>query len=65
MIEGKIPSITDLATTAALAAAENKIPNVSGLVKKKIITKKMSRIEAKYFTKSNYNKFTGKILNKR
>ena len=35
MIEDKIPSITDLATTAALTAAENKIPSVSGLVKKK------------------------------
>ena len=30
---GKIPSITDLATTAALTAVENKIPNVSCLVK--------------------------------
>ena len=35
MIEDKIPSINDLATTAALTAAENKIPSVSGLVKKK------------------------------
>ena len=33
-IEGKIPSITALATTAALVAVENKIPNVSNLVKK-------------------------------
>ena len=31
--EGKKPSITDLATTAALTAVENKIPNVSCLVK--------------------------------
>ena len=28
-------SITDLATTAALTAVENKIPDVSSLVKKK------------------------------
>ena len=28
-------SITDLATTAALTAVENKIPDVSNLVKKK------------------------------
>ena len=34
-IEDKIPSITGLATTAALNAAENKIPNVSNVVKKK------------------------------
>ena len=32
--EGKIPSITGLATTAALTAVEDKIPNVSDLVKK-------------------------------
>ena len=36
MIEGKIPSITGLATTPALTAGENKIPNVSGLVKKRL-----------------------------
>ena len=28
-IEGKIPSITGLATSSALTAAENKIPDVS------------------------------------
>ena len=28
-IEGKIPSITGLATNSALTAVENKIPNVS------------------------------------
>ena len=33
-IEGKIPSITGLATNAALTAVENKIPVVTGLVKK-------------------------------
>ena len=32
-IEGKIPSISGLATNAALTAAENKIPDVSSLVK--------------------------------
>ena len=31
-IEGKTPSITDLATTAALNAVENKIPNVNDLI---------------------------------
>ena len=33
-IEGKIPSITGLATTSALTIVENKIPNISNLVKK-------------------------------
>ena len=33
-IEGKIPSITGLATNSALTAVENKIKIVSGLVKK-------------------------------
>ena len=33
-IEYEIPDITNLATTTALTAVENKIPNVSNLVKK-------------------------------
>ena len=33
-VRDKIPSITNLATTTALTAVENKIPNVSNLVKK-------------------------------
>ena len=33
-IESKIPSITGLATTAALSAIENKTPNASDLNKK-------------------------------
>ena len=32
--EGKIPSITGLATNSELTAVENKIPDVSSLVKK-------------------------------
>ena len=34
-IEGKIPSISGLATTSALTAVENNIPSVSTLVKEK------------------------------
>ena len=34
-IETKIPSISGLATNAALTAVEKKIPNISRLVKKK------------------------------
>ena len=33
-IEGKIPSISGLATNSALTAVENKIPDVSSLLKK-------------------------------
>ena len=35
-IESKISSITGLATTAALTAVKNKIPDVSNLVKNKL-----------------------------
>ena len=34
-IETKIPSISGLATNAALTAVEKKVPNISRLVKKK------------------------------
>ena len=33
-VKGEIPSINNLATTTALTAVENKIPDVSNLVKK-------------------------------
>ena len=52
-IEGKIPSITDLATTSASTSVENKIPNVSDLVKKTNYDAKISSIETKYFTTSD------------
>ena len=38
--EGKIASISGLATNAALTAVGNKIPDVSNLVKKQIVMKK-------------------------
>ena len=34
-IEDKIPTVTKLATTAALSAVENKISNVSDVIKEK------------------------------
>ena len=40
-VKGKIHNITNLATTAALTAVENKIPNVSNLVKFNGIEKKL------------------------
>ena len=41
VVEDKIPSITSLGTTTACTAVENKIPNVSNLVKKTIMQKLM------------------------
>ena len=40
-IESKIPSISGLATNAALTAIENKIPDISSLVKKKKIKNRL------------------------
>ena len=59
---GKVPSITGSATTAAVNAVEKKIPQVSDLVKKTDYDKKMSDIETKYFTASDYDKFMDKIF---
>ena len=64
--ECKVPSITGLATTPAFNAVKTKMPNVSDLVKKKkktVYDAKILDIESKYFTTSNYNKFSGDILN--
>ena len=41
---------------------ENKIPDVSGLVKKTDYNAQISDIETKYFTAFDYNKFTGEML---
>ena len=49
-IEGKISSINGLATTAALNAVENKIPNIINLVKKKKKKKKKQIMMQKYET---------------
>ena len=60
--EGKIPSITGLATATAFNAVENKISDVSNLVKKEDCDAKISDIESKYFTTSDFNKFTNEII---
>ena len=44
-IQGEIPSITNLAATTAVIAAESKIPNVSKLVKKLTITQKLRKLK--------------------
>ena len=43
----EIPSITNLNTTAALTTVENKLPNVSNLVKKVTITQKLMKWKRK------------------
>ena len=63
-IESKIRNITSLATNSALAALENKIPDLSSLVKKTDYNTKTSEIEKKvidhdhdkYITTSEFNK---------
>ena len=40
-IEGKITIVSGLATNAALTAVENKILNISNLVKKQIMVQKL------------------------
>ena len=57
-IESKISSIIGLATTAALTAIKNKIPDVSNLVKKTDYNAKILDIKYRYFTTADYNKFT-------
>ena len=66
----KILSITNLATTTALTAVENKISNVSNLVKKTDFNTKISEIENKitdddhdkYITTPEFHKLTAEIL---
>ena len=43
-IEGKIPSITYLATNSELSAVENKIPDVSSLVKKTNLNNELKKL---------------------
>ena len=46
--EVKTPSITVLATTATLNAVENKIPNISNLIKKQILMQKYQTLRQTY-----------------
>ena len=61
-VTGKIPSIINLTTSAGLTTVQNKILNVSDLVKKADYDAKISEMENKYFTTYDYNKFTNNIL---
>ena len=51
-----MPSSSDLATNSALTVVENKIPDVSGLVKQTDYNTKISEIEKK-ITDHNYDKY--------
>ena len=73
-IEGKIPSITSLATNSALTAVESKVPDVCSLVKKtQIINKKISDIKNKvndhnhdkYITTPEVNTLAARVFNTR
>ena len=61
-LTGYTKYITGLATTVVVNAVENKITNVSNLLKKVDYGAKILYIEAKYCTTSDYNKFTYEIL---
>ena len=51
-----------MAITAALTTIENKIPNVSDLVRKADYDVKIPEIENKDFITPDYNKFTSSTL---
>ena len=56
-IEGKIHSISGLATSSGLTAVKNKIPDVSSLVKKRDYNTKISEIENKVHD-NNHDKYS-------
>ena len=55
-IEGKIPSISGLATNAALTTVENKIPNINSLVRKTEYDLKITELE-KTLNDHNHDKY--------
>ena len=57
-----MPSITSLATISALTAIENKVPDVSDLVKETNYDAEISDIAPKYFAMVGYNNFTSQTL---
>ena len=63
-----MPDIDGLVTTTVLntkiGEAENEIPNVTDLVNKSNYITKISHTEKKYFTTTDYNKFSSDILGK-
>ena len=72
-IEGKIPSTSGLDTSSAFTAVENKIPDVSSLVKKTDCNTKISAIEnkvndhnhGKYITTPEFNNMAADVFKAR
>ena len=72
-VKSKIPSISGLATNSALTAVENKIPDVSSLVKKTDYNTKISEIEnkvndhnhEKYITTVEFNAMAADVFKAR
>ena len=68
-----MPSVSGLATNSALTAADNKIPDVSSVVKKPDYNTKISEIEKKiidhnhdkYITTPEFNTMTADVFNAR
>ena len=68
-----MPDVSNLATKTALTAGQNKIPNVSNLVKKTDYNTKVTEIENKltdhnldkYIDTSEFNKLAANIFNAR
>ena len=58
VIEYKIPSVINLATTAALTSVESKIPSVSDLVKKADYDAKISEMQKCKDNTKSYHKFS-------
>ena len=54
--------MTATAINTKIKEVDNKIPNLSSLVKKTDYDAKISDIQGKYFTTSDYNNFTGDIF---
>ena len=52
-----MPNITNLASTTALSALENKIPNVNILVKKVTIRKELMKLKKKITTDHDHDKY--------
>ena len=63
-VEGKIPSITGLATNSKLTAVDNKIPDVSSLVKKTDFDTKFKNISDRVTKNKSKHLLVGNELKK-
>ena len=63
-VKNEIPSISSLATISALTTVENKIPNVSNLVRKSDYDTKVIEIEKKITDHTHDKYITAPVFNK-